>query len=37
MRINYKGFMRDRIRKNPVTINPSPPIHHDHRAIEVRN
>ena len=23
MKINYKGFMRERIRKNPVTINPS--------------
>jgi len=23
MKINYKGFMRERIRKNPVTINPN--------------
>jgi len=23
MKINYKGFMRERIRKNPITINPN--------------
>src|SRR5512136_3230287 len=23
MKIHYKGFMRERIRKNPVTINPN--------------
>src|SRR5512143_3774764 len=23
MKINYKGFMREKIRKNPVTVNPN--------------
>lgn len=23
MKINYKGFMREKIRKNPITINPN--------------